>query len=258
MLKYVDSTKMGRGQHGWLDSHFHFSFAEYHNPRNIQFGVLRVLNDDIVQPGTGFETHPHKNMEIISYVVQGELSHKDSMGNQHTLARGQVQYMSAGTGVLHSEHNWGSGPLRFIQMWILPDKNGYDPAYGDHRFQWEDRVDAWLPIATGYEGAGGADGTAASTAAPAAAASTAAAASAPIKIHADVNVFAAFLPQGNTIDLKVAQGRQAYLVLLEGQATVNNIKLNMRDALEITQEDVTITATQDSHLYAIEMQHPQS
>ena len=133
MLRYIDHTKMGRGIHGWLDSHFHFSFAEYYNPQNIQFGVLRVVNDDMVQPGTGFDTHPHQNMEILSYVVQGELTHADNMGNEQTLTRGQVQYMSAGTGVLHSEYNMGKDLLRFLQIWILPDASGYQPNYGDYR-----------------------------------------------------------------------------------------------------------------------------
>jgi len=232
MLRYVDSSKMGRGQHGWLDSHFHFSFAEYLNPDNMQFGVLRVLNDDIVQPGTGFETHSHKNMEIISYVVQGELSHKDSMGNVHALSRGQVQYMSAGTGIKHSEHNWGSKPLRFLQMWILPDKNGYQPVYGDYRFKMEERMGTWLPIATGYDTQNN---------------------PAPIKVHADVNVYATIIAPGSSINFKVASGRQAYLVLVEGKATVGKIKLKPRDAVEIVEEDVTITAQQESHLYVVEM-----
>ena len=126
---------MGRGIHGWLDSHFHFSFAEYYNPENINFGVLRVWNDDIVLPGTGFGTHPHDNMEIISYVLEGELSHADSMGNEQTLTRGQVQYMSAGTGITHSEYNHGEVPLRFFQIWIFADKRGYRPNYGDYRFK---------------------------------------------------------------------------------------------------------------------------
>ncbi|MCL1847877.1 MAG: pirin family protein [Coriobacteriia bacterium] len=232
MLKYIDSTKMGRGQHGWLDSHFHFSFAEYLNPDNIQFGVLRVLNDDIVQPGTGFDTHPHRDMEIISYVIQGELTHKDSMGNEHTLTRGQFQYMSAGTGVFHSEHNWGSEPLRFLQMWIFPDKNGYTPTYGEHRFALEEQFNTWLPVATSYDSEGSA---------------------APIKVHADVNVYAAVLPLGESIELKVGKDRQAYLALLEGKATVADIQLSERDALEIVGEDVTITAEEDALLYAIEM-----
>lgn len=147
MLRYIDSKKMGRNQFGWLDSHFHFSFAEYHNPENIHFGVLRVQNDDLVQPGTGFDTHPHENMEIISYVADGQLTHGDSMGNKRTLTRGQVQYMSAGTGVTHSEYNYGDDTLRFLQIWIFPDKKGYAPTYGDLPLDFEGRRDQWLPIA---------------------------------------------------------------------------------------------------------------
>ena len=121
MIKYIDHEKMGTADHGWLRSRFHFSFAQYYNPENMGFGALRVLNDDLVRPGTGFETHPHRDMEIISYVVQGELTHGDSMGNRQTLKRGQIQYMSAGTGVWHSEHNLGEDTLRFLQIWIYPD-----------------------------------------------------------------------------------------------------------------------------------------
>ncbi|MCL2745509.1 MAG: pirin family protein [Coriobacteriia bacterium] len=234
MQRYVDSTRMGHVNHGWLDSFFHFSFAEYYNPDNIQFGVLRVINDDIVRPNTGFEMHPHKDMEVISYVVEGELSHKDSMGNEHTLTRGQVQYMSAGTGIFHSEHNWGDKPLRFIQMWILPNKEGLTPNYGDYRFKFEDRIDAWMPIATSV---GNAENDA------------------PIKIHADANVYASVLTQGKTTEFKVEKDRQAYLVLLEGKVIVNgDVQLSARDALEIIEEDITITADQESHLYLIEMQ----
>ncbi|MDR2172759.1 MAG: pirin family protein [Burkholderiales bacterium] len=232
MLHYIDHTKMGRGSHGWLDSHFHFSFAEYFNPDNIRFGILRVLNDDIVQSGQGFPTHPHRDMEIISYVIQGELSHKDSMGNSSTLKRGQSQYMSAGTGVTHSEYNHGAGELRFMQMWIVPDKKGYQPNYGDYRFVWEDRAGKWLPIASGY-------GNETSTA--------------PIRIHADANVFAAFLSAGESIDFKLEPNRQAYLVLLEGDANVENIAMTERDALEIIKQDVTITTKNFAHLYVVDM-----
>jgi len=232
MLHYIDHKKMGRGSHGWLDSHFHFSFAEYFNPNNIRFGILRVLNDDIVQPGEGFDTHPHRDMEIISYVIQGELSHKDSMGNSHTLTRGQSQYMSAGTGVTHSEFNWGSGELRFAQMWIFPDKNGYKPNYGDYRFAWEDRIDKWLPIATGYDNQ---------------------TSSAPIRVHADINVFAAVLSEGESLDFKLAPDRQAYMVLFEGDAMVENIEMTERDALEIIKQNVTITTKRYAHLYVVDM-----
>lgn len=232
MLRFIDSQKMGRSRLGWLDSHFHFSFADYYNPGNVNFGVLRVMNDDLVQPGTGFDMHPHENMEIISYVVQGELSHADSMKNKETLTRGQVQYMSAGTGVVHSEHNWGSDLLRFFQIWIFPDKKGHKPNYGDYRFDWSARINKWLPLATSVENSES---------------------EAPIKMHADVNVYATYLTEGTQSEFQVAPGRQAYLVLMEGAAEVGEIKLGQRDALEIVEENISIKAKDSAHLLIIEM-----
>lgn len=223
---------MGRAFHGWLDSHFHFSFAEYYNPRNIQFGALRVINDDLVQPGTGFDTHPHANMEIISYVVDGELTHADSMRNNQTLSRGQVQYMSAGTGVFHSEHNRGDDMLRFLQIWILPDAKGYKPNYGDYRFNFEDRQGRWLPIATSVDNIES---------------------KAPIRIHQDVNAYATVLKDGETLDFAVNKGRQAYLVLIEGDADINGVAMTRRDGLEIVEEDITIRPEGSAHVLVIEM-----
>ena len=111
-----------------------------------------MINDDLVEPQTGFDTHPHKDMEIVSYVVSGELTHADSMGHKNTLTRGQAQYMSAGTGVLHSEHNLGENILRFMQIWIFPDQKGRTPNYGDYRFNWEDRKNHWLHMVSGHRG----------------------------------------------------------------------------------------------------------
>lgn len=232
MLRYIDHKKMGRAFHGWLDSHFHFSFAEYYNPDNIHFGVLRVINDDLVEPGTGFDMHPHSNMEILSYVVDGELSHADSMRNKQTLTRGQVQYMSAGTGVVHSEHNRGDRKLRFLQIWIMPDKNGYPPNYGDYRFTLEDRENKWLPLATGVDNKQS---------------------QAPIRIHADVNAYATIIDEGGSLDFKVEKGRQAYLVLIEGEAEINGIPMVMRDGMEIVEENITLTAKKKAHALIIEM-----
>jgi redox-sensitive bicupin YhaK (pirin superfamily) len=223
---------MGRAKHGWLDSYHHFSFDQYYNPDNIQFGVLRVVNDDRVQPGEGFGTHPHKNMEIISYVVEGGLSHADSMKNEETLTRGQVQYMSAGTGVWHSEYNNGDILLRFLQIWILPDADGYEPNYGSQRFAEGDRKNKWLHIATSARNI---------------------ASDAPIRIHADINAYATILDDGFDIDFKVAPGRQAYLVQIEGEADINGIRLSMRDALEISEENITIKPIGQSHFIVIEM-----
>jgi redox-sensitive bicupin YhaK (pirin superfamily) len=227
---------MGFSDHGWLQSFHHFSFADYCNPKNINFGVLRVLNDDAVAAGTGFETHPHKDMEILSYVISGELTHADSMGNERALTRGQVQYMSAGTGVLHSELNKTAEPLRFLQIWILPDKNGYPPNYGDYRFRMEDRLEKWLPVATSAHNS---------------------ASAAPIKIHQDINVFAAVIPAGKELEFALVPGRQAYLTQIEGSAGITvdsgTVTLATRDAAEIVDERFAVRAVEESHVLVIEM-----
>jgi quercetin 2,3-dioxygenase len=229
MLRKIDNKTMGRSNLGWLKSIFHFSFAQYYNPDNMNFGVLRVLNDDIIEAGTGFDTHPHRNMEIVSYVIDGELTHGDSMGNKRTLYRGQVQYMSAGTGVLHSEYNYGSKPGRFLQIWILPDKNGYEPNYGDYQFDWEERKNKWLHFVSGREG------------------------TAPIKVNQDVNFYSLELHKEKEITFPIKENRQAYLVQIEGSSYVNNVCLSERDALEIVEEGITIKAKETSHYLLIEM-----
>lgn len=230
MIHAIDHTKMGSSELGWLHSLFHFSFARYYNPDNIQFGVLRVLNDDRVEPGTGFDTHPHKDMEIVSYVVEGTLTHADSMGNQRALTRGQVQYMSAGTGVQHSEHNLAEGPLRFLQIWILPDENGHAPRYGDYPFAWEDRENQWLPLVCGEGG------------------------KAPIHIHQDVNISVVYLEAGREIRYPLPAGRQAYLVQIEGTGTVNGVPLATRDAAEVTEEaEILLRAEEASHYLLLDM-----
>jgi quercetin 2,3-dioxygenase len=229
MLRKLDNKNMGRSNLGWLNSIFHFSFAQYYNPDNMNFGVLRVINDDIIEAGTGFDTHPHKNMEIVSYVIDGELTHGDSMGNKRTLYRGQVQYMSAGTGVLHSEYNYGDKPGRFLQIWVLPDKNGYAPNYGDYLFDWEERKSKWLHFVSNKTG------------------------NAPIKVNQDVNFYALELDADKEITFPVKEGRQAYLVQIEGSSFINNVNLAERDALEITEEDITIKSKNTSHFLLIEM-----
>ncbi|MDR1940702.1 MAG: pirin family protein [Endomicrobium sp.] len=231
MLRYLDSKKMGRGVHSWLESIHHFSFADYYNPANMNFGILRVVNDDLVKPSMGFDIHPHRDMEIISYVIDGELTHGDSMGNESVLKRGQVQYMSAGTGVFHSEHNFGEKMLRFLQIWILPDKENHKPGYGDYKFKWEDRINKWLEIASGAKKS-----------------------QAPIKIHADMNVYAAEISKGNELKFEVKKGRQAYLVLMEGDAKVEKINLSQKDALEIIEEDIIIKTNSNAHCIIFEME----
>jgi len=229
MVKKIDHKNMGSSNLGWLNSIFHFSFADYFSPLNINFGVLRVINDDLIKANTGFDTHPHKDMEIISYVIDGELTHGDSMKNKSTLQRGHVQYMSAGTGVEHSEHNLGNGLARFLQIWIYPDQREYKPNYGEYRFEWNQRHNKWLHIVSSMTG------------------------SAPIQIHQDANIYVLELNEGDTISFPVKGKRQAYLVQIEGKSIINELSLEARDAMEIIEEDINIIAQTTSHFILMEM-----
>lgn len=231
MLKKLPKENMGTSNLGWLESRFHFSFAEYRNPNNINFGVLRVLNDDIVHPESGFDTHPHSNMEIISYVVNGEITHKDSMGNSETLKRGEVQYLSAGGGIYHSEHNLHkSDDLRLLQIWIIPPKQGLHRLYGSKRFEENERKNRLLNIVSSQNG------------------------NADIKIYQDINIYVSELETNKSLEFKIKENRQVYFVQIEGSSNINEITLNAGDAMEIVDiEKIEIKALKNSHFLFIEM-----
>lgn len=230
MIKKLPKENMGTSNLGWLESRFHFSFAEYRNPNNINFGVLRVLNDDIVHPMSGFDTHPHSNMEIISYVVNGEITHKDSMGNSETLKRGEVQYLSAGDGIYHSEHNLHkSEDLRLLQIWIIPPFAGLPRLYGSHQYKEEERQNRLLNIVSSQNG------------------------DSKIKIYQDINIFVSELDK--ELDYKIQKDRQVYFVQIEGSSNINGTLLENGDAMEIVDEDIlTIKPITKSHILFIEMQ----
>ena len=229
MIRRLPVEKMGESNLGWLRSKFHFSFAEYYNEKNINFGVLRVINDDYIAPGTGFPTHPHRDMEIISYVIEGKLTHKDSMGNESTLERGEVQYMSAGTGVTHSEYNKHAEDTRILQIWVLPDRKGHTPNYGEDKFKYEDRIGKWLHFVSSKEG------------------------DAPIKVNQDVNFYVTEIEAGKEMEFEVKEGRQAYVVQIEGKSEINSTAMNPRDGLETIGESLKIAALEKSHILVIEM-----
>lgn len=231
MLNKLPKENMGTSNLGWLESRFHFSFAEYRNPNNMNFGVVRVLNDDIVHANSGFDTHPHANMEIISYVVKGEITHKDSMGNSETLKRGEVQYLSAGDGIYHSEHNvHKTEDLRLLQIWIVPPKAGLPRLYGSKRFEEIDRKNRLLNIVSSQNG------------------------TADIKIYQDINIYVSELETNKTLDFKIGKNRQVYFVQIEGSSSVNEITLNDGDAMEILDiEEIKIKALENSHFLFIEM-----
>lgn len=228
MIKKLPKESMGSSNLGWLQSRFHFSFAEYRNPANVHFGVLRVLNDDIVKPNSGFDTHPHENMEIISYIVDGEITHKDSMGNKESLKRGEVQYLSAGDGIFHSEMNEGSVDLRLLQIWVFPPKKGLPRLYGSHKYSFKERGNKLLKIVSSQEG------------------------DSKIKIYQDVNIYVSELDTKQEFGIK--ENRQVYFVQIEGKAEINGTILEDGDAMEITKENkLIINPISKSHILFIEM-----
>lgn len=197
----------------WLKSRFHFSFAEYRNFDNLDYGCLRVMNDDLVQPHRGFGSHPHSNAEIVTYIVDGELTHQDSMGTKETLGRGSIQFMTAGAGVEHSEFNHGDKPLRFIQTWIKPAAHNLTPNYGSYRGDPNLRQNQLHHLVSDTRKSD---------------------VKAPVAVVQDVDAFATELEQDKSVTLDLAKGRQAYLLCIEGGVTVNGKSLSRHDACEIT------------------------
>lgn len=229
----------------WLKSRFHFSFAEYHDRSRSAFGVLRVMNDDLVQPDRGFGTHPHNNMEICTYVVDGFLTHKDSMGTKETLGRGSIQFMTAGTGIRHSEFNeCKDKPLRFIQMWINPRSFALPPNYGSLSGAGEEqlaaRKDKWAHLVSDVAN----DSV-----------------ETPVKINQDANIFVTELSPGNTVELSVKPDRQAYFLCIEGAATIESgstspVSTKTYDAARIFGAETPLSVVAGdggAHLLVVEM-----
>jgi redox-sensitive bicupin YhaK (pirin superfamily) len=211
MLEIRRGEDRGHADHGWLDSRHSFSFAHYHDPRHMQFGVLRVINEDRVAPGAGFGTHPHRDMEIISYVLSGTLAHRDSMGNGTRIVPGDVQRMSAGTGVLHSEMNPSlTEPVHFLQIWILPDRLGITPGYEQKSFSEADKRGR-LRLVVSSDGAEDS-----------------------VRIHQDARMYAGLFDGGERATLQVAENRRLYVHLVRGGLHANGVELEGGDALKLT------------------------
>jgi redox-sensitive bicupin YhaK (pirin superfamily) len=204
------SNERGYADHGWLKSFHSFSFADYFDPKHVEFGPLRVINEDRVAPGEGFGTHGHRDMEIISYVLAGELAHKDSMGNGSTIRPGDVQRMSAGRGVLHSEFNpSATDPVHFLQIWIQPDQRHIDPSYEEKRFSSEEKRGRLRLIASPDR----ADGS--------------------VLIHQDARVYAGLFNGTEQASLEVQPGRRIYVHVARGSIAANDIELAAGDALKL-------------------------
>jgi len=207
------ADERGYADHGWLKSFHSFSFANYYDPQNMGFGPLRVINEDRVSGGAGFGKHPHNDMEIISYVLSGELEHKDSIGNGSVIRPGDVQRMSAGTGVVHSEYNQSKAdPVHFLQIWIIPDEEGIEPGYEQKFFPAEDKRGKMRNVAS-PEGCNGS-----------------------VRIHQNALIYAALVDGDERVSHDLADGRQAYVHVARGNVTINCEALKPGDALKIRDE----------------------
>ncbi len=213
MIELRRANERGHANHGWLDSYHSFSFADYHDPLHMGFGALRVINEDRIAPGTGFGTHGHRDMEIISYVLEGALAHKDSMGNGSVIRPGDVQRMSAGTGVQHSEYNHQpDGATHFLQIWIEPDRRGIAPGYEEKHFAPADKR-GQLRLIASPDGAHGS-----------------------VLIHQDARVYAALIDGEESVHHTASAGRRLYVHVARGELAVNGQRLVAGDAAKLVGE----------------------
>ena len=231
MIDVIRSDSRGAADHGWLKSKHTFSFADYHNPAMMGFAKLRVVNEDWIEPGMGFGTHPHRDMEIVTYMIDGALEHKDSMGNGSTIRPGELQRMTAGTGVLHSEFNHSQEEqAHLLQIWILPEQNGLEPGYEQKLFPSEEKRNTWRIVGSrdGREGS--------------------------LTIHQDVNLLASELDAGAEIEYAFGGKRRGFLQVVRGNVDVNGQSLTAGDALATQDEaSLTVRATDDAELLLFDM-----
>jgi redox-sensitive bicupin YhaK (pirin superfamily) len=231
MIERRPFDTLGGADHGWLDAKHHFSFASYGDPKRMSWGALRVWNDDSIQPKTGFPPHSHADMEIITYVREGAITHRDNLGNQGRTEAGDVQVMSAGTGITHSEYNLESVTTKIFQIWIIPGQSGLPPAWGARPFPGEERSGRFVALASGMAG----DTEA-------------------LPIRADARVLGARLKSGETASYSLGKGRYAYLVPSTGRIDVNGVVLEARDGAAVENErELRVTALEDAEVVLVDV-----
>ena len=231
MIDVIRSDSRGAADHGWLQSRHTFSFADYYNPSMMGFGKLRVINEDWIEPGKGFGTHPHRDMEIVTYMVDGALEHKDSMGNGSVIRPGELQRMTAGTGVLHSEFNASDEEqAHLLQIWILPEQNGLEPGYEQKLFPAEEKHNRWRLVGS----RDGRDGS--------------------LTIHQDIALSSAVLDAGESIDYSFVGRRRGFLQVVRGSVEAEGQELAAGDALAVVdQPSISVRATGDAELLLFDM-----
>ena len=231
MIELRPFNKLGHAQHGWLNARHHFSFAEYHDPLRMHWGALRVWNDDEIAANSGFPPHPHRDMEIITYVRSGAISHRDNLGNQGRTVAGDVQVMSAGTGIQHAEYNREAVTSSIFQIWILPDRHGHAPSWGTRSFPKGERSGQFVVLASGVAGDPDA-----------------------LPIHAQARVLAATVLAGQSLELVMQAQHKAYLVPASGEISVNGVQAGARDGLAVSGEQrLHISAQQDSEIILVHL-----
>jgi redox-sensitive bicupin YhaK (pirin superfamily) len=232
MLQIIQSESRGSADHGWLRAKHTFSFAEYQNPERVHFGKVRVINEDRIAPGKGFDTHPHKDMEIVTYIIDGAIEHKDSMGNGTVISAGEVQRMSAGTGVLHSEFNHSQDKeLHLLQIWIYPETNGLEPGYEQTRFPREEKLNRLRLVGS----RDGRDGS--------------------VTIHQDVDLYASVLEENGDVSLELRDDRKVFVQLVKGNITVNGQGLSAGDGAQLQDERLLqIRALSEAEFLVFDMQ----
>ena len=230
MIEHRPFTSLGGANHGWLDAKHHFSFAGYHDPARMGWGALRVWNDDTIQANTGFPPHSHADMEIITYVREGAITHQDNLGNHGRTEAGDVQVMSAGTGIQHAEYNREPGTTRIFQIWIIPDRQGEAPAWGAKPFPKGDRSGRFIALASGTQGDADA-----------------------LPIRTDARVLGATLKAGESTEYAFDGKRYGYLVPASGAVEVNGLRLAARDGAAIRDEaTIRVTALEDAELVLVD------
>ena len=232
MIDIIQSENRGAADHGWLKSKHTFSFADYHNPEMMGFAKLRVVNEDWIEAGQGFGTHPHRDMEIVTYMIDGALEHKDSMGNGSVIRPGELQRMTAGTGVFHSEFNHSEDEqAHLLQIWILPERNGLEPGYEQKLFPSEEKQNQWRLVGS----RDGRDGS--------------------LTIHQDVNLLSTELEKGNELDYTFEGRRRGFMQVVKGAVEIDGNAVTAGDAIATQDHDkLSVRATEDSELLLFDMQ----
>ena len=232
MIKVIKSDQRFHQDFGWLDTRWHFSFADYYDPQNMNWSALRVFNDDVVQPGTGFDMHPHRDMEIVTWIVDGELTHEDDTGNKGVIHPGEVQVMSAGRGITHSEKNDSAAPVHLLQLWLMPRHKNNEPRWEQKQFSPEDRNGKLLPVVGPTDGNG----------------------AAPLRIDQDATIYVSSLKSGQAVTHASQPGRHAYLFVISGDVEVNGSKLAQGDQARIADEPkLQIKAAKDAELMLLDL-----